>query len=63
MDALIPGTHDPKLPHGPDADRPADHTEGRRAYAPPALEVYGSVPAITAGSNIFGDDLQTQTPL
>ena len=47
-------------PHAPSSE-PSEGL-GKRAYAQPALKMCGSVPAITGGSDIFGDMDDDMTP-
>lgn len=52
-------THSPAPQHDrPFSDPLAETSESseRRAYERPALETVGSVPRLTGGSDIFGDD-------
>ena len=51
----VPPTHD----RDPSSSRPNAEAAApaAKAYVKPVLEEHGSLPEVTAGSNIFGDDL------
>lgn len=57
MDTYTPGSPSPRhaLPHPSNEPAEGPGAPGKRTYLEPALRMCGSVPAITGGSDIFGD--------